>query len=103
MTDFIERRRHLRNARQGVDILIHIALHDMRLLSSPRLFGGVHAAFAAQSDILMCADLFFREAADDFLLFATEALNPGLHVLHHQSLNLRARVMEVGMEQAFED
>jgi hypothetical protein len=92
----------LRDSGKVSDLLIDVALNIVLGLNACVEGSGSLSfsfpTFAAETDVLVVPDSLLVQAADDSVLVPTKRLHPIPHALHHLSLYLRLRAVEIRVE-----
>jgi hypothetical protein len=87
--------------KQG-NILSECVLELMGLALCERALGSRSTTFTRQADVLVVTNRILGQSTQDWLLIGWFA-DPVAHALEHFALNLRIRIMEVGMEEALQN
>lgn len=77
-----------------LDIRLSLVSHILSVTS----FSTTSTSFAAQSNVLVISDSFLSQAIEDGLFLVSEPIDPGVHKLHHFTLNGRVLVVEIWMK-----
>lgn len=88
----------LTNDRDSRNVVLNVMLRLDTLIVSICALSFWDASLTTQPNVLVSSNLIFGKSTDDLVLFLPETVYPTLHVLHHLSLYLGVRVVEIRME-----